>query len=814
MTSLRGLFSATGDSERGGSTALGSLLRIQVFVVIQLLPLIAAASTITVKDIVSMTQLIEPNPYAWSAGHAFAWSPDRKYVAWVTRRGQLETGTNAYRIELVTAADIRSAVSSTDGRASFPERKIALTFETSSSQPAIDKVRWAADSKRLFFIGRPLGASGQVYELCVASEELRQITRHANNIVDFSFSADATTFIYSSFSPPDWRERNALGYVVGSEYAGSFAWTDPKNGIQELHHYVLHTAAGKERRVTLAPARYPQPLAMSHSGSFAIAMVQVKGVPYGWDEYGFIERELRRITLDEQQLTREMGFGVPRDDRNSAFGSLSGWLTRHVLVDTKTGQARALLNAPVRARAAFVRALWRGDDRSVLLAPTYLPLTDSKTVDDKATRQNTEFVAELHVSSGVIRAVTQVPQGQYLADAAWLLNGDVRVAFSAFDGKSRTEVSFTKIAGVWKPLSGRSKHADNNSIRLSLLQDVNTAYDVAIEDPRSGRKIRLTEFNPQLNSLSLGTVKPLEWTDRLGRSFRGGLLAPSNVRAGELHPVVIQTYGYSDDEFLLDGPHGMSSAYAARPLAAAGMFVLQMPEYPLADPRPHQSECRNWADCGEDPEFLAMLEGAIDQLSSIDGVDTSRVGLIGFSREGMHVHYAITFSKYPIAAATICDSIAATPFAYSLVYGFSSPGMTQFEDDEMMSTPFFGSGIKTWMERSPAFHLDRITAALRIELIGAEIPGHWDTFSILKRLRRPAEMIHIPLDDHNLQTPRGRYLSQQGNVDWFRFWLLGEEDGAASKQQQYIRWRQLREDRERASGARLTEKQTKQQQAR
>jgi hypothetical protein len=35
-------------------------------------------------------------------------------------------------------------------------------------------------------------------------------------------------------------------------------------------------------------------------------------------------------------------------------------------------------------------------------------------------------------------------------------------------------------------------------------------------------------------------------------------------------------------------------------------------------------------------------------------------------------------------------------------------------------------------------------------------------------------------------------ISQQGNVDWFCFWLKGEEDPDPTKAEQYARWRELR----------------------
>jgi hypothetical protein len=43
--------------------------------------------------------------------------------------------------------------------------------------------------------------------------------------------------------------------------------------------------------------------------------------------------------------------------------------------------------------------------------------------------------------------------------------------------------------------------------------------------------------------------------------------------------------------------------------------------------------------------------------------------------------------------------------------------------------------------------------------------------------------------------------SQQGNVDWFRFWLQGYEDPDSAKTSQYTRWRQLRELRDVNSAA-------------
>ena len=53
-------------------------------------------------------------------------------------------------------------------------------------------------------------------------------------------------------------------------------------------------------------------------------------------------------------------------------------------------------------------------------------------------------------------------------------------------------------------------------------------------------------------------------------------------------------------------------------------------------------------------------------------------------------------------------------------------------------------------------------------------------------------MFHLPGVAHNLKAPFAVYASQQGNVDWFDFWLNDREDEDSQKADQYARWRELR----------------------
>jgi hypothetical protein len=92
---------------------------------------------------------------------------------------------------------------------------------------------------------------------------------------------------------------------------------------------------------------------------------------------------------------------------------------------------------------------------------------------------------------------------------------------------------------------------------------------------------------------------------------------------------------------------------------------------------------------------------------------------------------------------------------------------------------------------APAFLMNKI--GLRIQTLGPmSLLLDWHWYSGLSRLGKPVEMIYMPEGTHILEKPWERMTSQQGNVDWFCFWIKGEEDPDPAKAEQYQRWRELR----------------------
>ena len=90
-----------------------------------------------------------------------------------------------------------------------------------------------------------------------------------------------------------------------------------------------------------------------------------------------------------------------------------------------------------------------------------------------------------------------------------------------------------------------------------------------------------------------------------------------------------------------------------------------------------------------------------------------------------------------------------------------------------------------------------IITALRITAIGSlSVLQEWEPYAGMLAQGKPAELVYIPEGSHVLVKPWERLTSQQGAVDWDRFWLQGYEDPDPAKADQYARWRRLRTQRD------------------
>src|SRR5260221_12958702 len=81
-----------------------------------------------------------------------------------------------------------------------------------------------------------------------------------------------------------------------------------------------------------------------------------------------------------------------------------------------------------------------------------------------------------------------------------------------------------------------------------------------------------------------------------------------------------------------------------------------------------------------------------------------------------------------------------------------------------------GTGLVSWVENSPGFKIERVSASVSLEDYGPNaFLGSWQWYSLLPLLGKPVDFVWIPRGTHLLVKPWERLTSQQGNVDWFHF---------------------------------------------
>jgi dipeptidyl aminopeptidase/acylaminoacyl peptidase len=706
-----------------------------------------------VADSIQMTELADPayNDDSSSAAHVAQFSPDQRRFVIVLKRGNLDDDTNDYSILLFQTADVLHTAT--------PE--IIATFSSSSPRPGVQQVRWL-NNKEISFLGERRGRHQQLYRLAVDSRRLIRVTNHATSLTSYCIRPGDGRVLFiaekqaHSLTP---KRPRSPGIVVATQFVTDLIEDNDRYG--NLYQRELFTVKEGSRRERRMPIRYPvfgsSGLWLSPNGRYLIVEVLVPDPPPLWE--GYTDWSFKMLL-----------------SRNRSRGARE-LVVSLVLVDTTTEESRFLLNAPASVLAP-VDVVWSADSGSVVVGGTYLPLDVSNPLD-REHRQSTTFLAEVSVPGG---GVTPITEG-----GPRLLNWDFtthRLVLQSATRASTAELrggmlAYEKREGTWTrcDITEVEKGA-GDPIDVAVEEDLDNRPRIYAIDHKHGVKSLLLDLNPQFEDLEVANVEDVTFTGSDGQAVRGGLYRPAGYMPGKRYPLVIQTHGWNPQRFWVDGPY--STAFAAQPLASRGFAVLQLEEK-LTDLSTPQ----------EAPRETAAYEGAIDYLDRIGLIDRTRVGIVGFSRTGLSVKYALTKSKYNFTAAVIADGNDSGYFQY-LAFANAFPFWA--EDAERASgTRPFGAGLATWFQYSPNFHLDDVRTPIRIEALSqSALLMNWEWFAGLSLLHKSVELIYVPGASHVLVQPWQRMMSQGGTVDWFSYWLKGEEDPDPSKAEQYLRWREFK----------------------
>jgi dipeptidyl aminopeptidase/acylaminoacyl peptidase len=714
----------------------------------------------TVADSIQMTRLGDPSytDGALSNGIVAKFSPDGKHFVVILKKGNLEANTNEYSLVLFQTAEVFRS----------PKPQVLVSLASSSNRPAIDNVRWLDDNDTILFLGEYPGEQAQLYSLKCGSNELRKVTNHATNLTSFVATASGEIIVYTARNPVSTFLNESVsrkGIAVTNEEVadlirGSYGGSDYDDSL-------FIKRLGKEAETKILTrgrilGRYSE-ASLSPDGAHLLLQTEAAHVSNTWSEY-------------EDQFLKAF-------TRHPAPSGGHTGILQYELVDTRTGASEALSDSPISSILGGSEVAWSTDSKSVVVSDVYLPLNVENPAE-RALRKTRTFLAEfkipsrefVKISSEDLRLFGWDPKTGYVACDVGRID--------SFNGKVTPKAYFRKSGDTWARSSAREQTGEPSLPDVVLDEGMNTPPRIFAVDPSTGRKSLLMDLNPQFQNLALAKVEEITWKDSRGNDVKGGLYWPPHYVAGKKYPVVIQTHEWLANKFWMDGP--WATAFAAQALAGKDFFVLQAP-----DPDWHI-----WETSMEAPRAMALYESALDYLDRRGLIDLNRIGITGFSRTVWYVTYTLTHSKHHFAAADVADGYDGSYFQY-LVF----PG-TAADFEQVFGGPPFGKRLLQWLKQSPAFLMDKIETPLRIQALGpASVLEGWHWYSGLSRLGKPAEMIYIPEGTHILEKPWERMTSQQGNVDWFCFWLKGEEDPDPTKAEQYTRWRKLRSVKDRTASS-------------
>jgi len=722
----------------------------------EFIPSTGAKRAVTVADSIQMVRVAGPADVRDYSGGAVSadfavFSPDGQWFVVVVRKGNIERNQNEYSMLLFPAEKAFEA----------PAPVTLVTLATTSGRVGISNVSWLDDSDTLFFLGEAPGQTTQVYSVRRTSKKVEQLTDQKTNIVSYSVSARGESLVFGTEYPvKNLFDETALrsGFHVSGESLYALILGRTQICCEELFMLDVGRSRVKPLHVHDKLLEDPLKVFLSPNGRYVVVRTYVPKVsfPAVWSRYtnDALKQLLAQGDLPERQTS---------------------FVERYELIDTLNDVSQSLLDSPVSAIGQS-EVSWSADSKSVILTGVYLPLDIEDSVALRA-RESGMFTVEVGVPG---REIYDIANHDLKLIARLRSNGIVmfRGNRTQHASLSSDDVKYYRKRGSqWEIVAPDS--VTNRLPEITVEQGLNTPPQLVAVDTRSRQTRLLWDPNPQFEELKFGKVEDVGWIGAGGKEVRGGLYLPPDYSPAKKYPLVIQTHGYDPQAFWIDGP--FTSGFAAQALAGKGIVVLQIPDSHDSEVTPEEA-----------PLMVSTFERAIDYLNGRGLIDADRVGIIGFSRTCLYVAYMLTHSRYKIAAATLADGVDGGYFGY-IAFGASIAD----ESDRLWGAAPFGKGLATWLDWSPGFRLNLVEAAVRLETYGDGSDGggilsQREWFVGLSHLHKPVDLIYFPLGTHVLDRPSDRMASQQGNVDWFCFWLKDEEDPDPTKVEQYVRWRQLR----------------------
>jgi dipeptidyl aminopeptidase/acylaminoacyl peptidase len=274
----------------------------------------------------------------------------------------------------------------------------------------------------------------------------------------------------------------------------------------------------------------------------------------------------------------------------------------------------------------------------------------------------------------------------------------------------------------------------------------------------NGTLRRLSHQNDAwLKSVLLGTTEEFTSISKDGTEVHGLLVKPPTFNAAQKYPTLLRIHG---------GPNGQDEhAFSfEREIFAANGYVVVAVNYRGSNGRGRVYQKAIFADWGG-KEVVDLL-GAMDHVQKLPYVDSTRLGIGGWSYGGILTDYTIaTDGRFKAATSGAGSALQLS------MYGVDQY-ITQYEQE--LGPPWKSPDL--WIKISyPFFHADRIKTPT-LFLVGEKdfnVPavGSEQMYQALKSLGVDTQLVIYPSQFHGITIPTYKVDRLQRYLDWYNKYL-------------------------------------------
>jgi dipeptidyl aminopeptidase/acylaminoacyl peptidase len=710
-------------------------------------------------------------------------SPDGSRVAYLVRSSNFEKNENETELYVRTLP-----LGEHDSRKPILAGKMAA-------------IRWLADSRHLTGLMR--NNKHQVLEeIDSHSGHHRVLVTVGADIVEYSINADQSVIVYATHLPPAAKDIAPTSEQIASGYRIPFQTASSSTSLLDREQLFV------TRRVPGGWSR-PEPLAITSPLTHQLLTSFVYGNTAFLNPALSPDGKQLLLTYLEYFDTEKLADEWRRSGYVQHLNKAGVDQVFHLLVlyDFATHETRVPLKTPWVQYAPQ----WSADGR-------YFAAVASPPINSELERRNTDnhvfgsigdHLFRVEPGTGEVEDVASDLADPWEGPLFWNTNGDLLARVRRMD----TITLFSRKDGSWKnvaswhiPVELGSQIATDGKYLIGRFSDITTPPQVFVYRLGDREVHVFAKLNPQFDNLTLGHPLEVHWKTSAGFDATGILLLPPNYMKGKRYPLVIHTKPFGSGFACSAGDF---PSFAPQPIANAGIMYLG-PGRLVPGEASHREEdyypkgypgYQAYGGIAEAAFAMDLWDSAVKTLDHQGFIDSSRVGIIGFSHTGWYTEFILSHSRLRYRAATVADNVQYSLGEYWLLHDSST--IKTF--DNTYGGPPYGSTLKNWLDYSISFNLDKIHTPLLMEEMGEGVPYSnaeappinlaisFEVFTGLSRLKKPVELYYYPNEDHTPEHPQARLATMQRNVDWYRFWLKDEQDPDPAKAEQYMRWRELRD---------------------